>query len=99
MITEQGGRRCEVLSTWIPKQGVRTTLRWVGGDTPCSDPPTELYKSVINLICVIRDARAFTEVVAAAVAWSSEGLDQWAELKGVWRVGQKRERAPGCICN
>jgi len=68
----------------------------VGEKTPCSDPPAELYKSVSNLICVIRDARAFTEVVAAAVAWSSEGLNQWAELKREWKVGQKRERAPGC---
>ena len=48
---------------------------------------------VSNLICVVRDARAFAEVVAAAVAWSSEGLNQWAELKREWRVGQKREGA------
>jgi hypothetical protein len=74
-------------------------LRWVGGNTPCSNPPTELDKSVSNLTCVIRDARAFAEIVAAAVAWSSEGLNQWAELKREWRVGQKRERAPGSICD
>jgi len=68
-------------------------LHWVGGNTPCSDLPTD--KSVSNLICVIRDARAFAEVVAA---WSSKGLNQQAELKREWGVGQKRElRAPGCI--
>jgi hypothetical protein len=48
---------------------------------------------VSDVTCVIRDARAFAEIVAAAVAWSSEGLNQWAELKREWRVGQKREGA------
>jgi len=65
----------------------------VGGNSPCSDLPTELHKSVSNLICGIRDARAFAEVVAAAVAWSSEGLDQWAELKGEWSGSKEREGA------
>jgi hypothetical protein len=67
----------------------------VGGNTPCSNPPSELDKSVINLTCVIRNARAFAEIVAAAVARSSEGLNQWAELKREWRAGQKREGVPG----
>jgi len=54
---------------------------------------------VSDVTCVIRDARAFAELVAAGVAWSSEGLHQWAELKREWRVGQKRERVPGCTCD
>jgi len=71
----------------------------VGGNTPCSNTLTELDKTVSDRTCVIRDARAFADIIAAAVAWSSEGLNKWAELKREWRVGQKRERALGSICD
>jgi len=93
----EGAKHLPGQCTWIPKEGVRTTVRWVGGNTPCSNRPTELDKSVSKLTCVIRDAGAFAKIVAVAVAWSSEGLNQWAELKREWWVGQKRERAPGSI--
>ena len=51
----------------------------MGGNTPCSNTLTELDKTDSDLTCVIRDARAFADII---VAWSSEGLNKWAELKG-----------------